>query len=364
MTNATRKKYSPPVSIIGTGASTAVGYSAPTTAASVRAGINRIAQHPYMLDSHGDAFITAHAQYLPILINCLERCWELGLSAANEAMGVIGSPPADIKKIPVIIGLPGIRPGFTEKMAGEIAARFERFTHPFCQLSPVETIRGGHSAGLTALEKGCDIISRGHAPLCLVGGIDSWINPDDLEWLDYQGMLHSSSNPWGMVPGEGAGFCLLASEKTIEALDIPGLAKIPASSTAREKNLINTDRVCTGEGLSHAVSLAAGESAPLEFGEIDQIICDLNGLRYRADEFGFAFVKNGKLFKAPGDFMAPADHWGDVGAASGPLFISLAVHTALQGNEKGPVNLVLAGSDTGERSAVLIKTVKQQGPTD
>ncbi len=299
MTKPSRTQYSPPVSIIGTGASTAVGFTAATTAASVTAGINRITQHPYMVDSRGEPFITVHAQYLPILINALERCWELGLSAASEAIEVIASVPADMEEIPVIIGLPGTRPGFTDKMAGEIAARFEKLTHPFCRLSPVETVRGGHAAGLSALEKGCGIISEGHAPLCLVGGIDSWINPDDLEHLDLQGMLHSNANPWGMVPGEGAGFCLLASEKTLETLDIPSLATIPAISTAMEENLINTDTVCTGEGLSRAVSLAAGEGAPPDSGIIDRIICDLNGLRYRADEFGFALVKNGKLFKAP-----------------------------------------------------------------
>jgi 3-oxoacyl-[acyl-carrier-protein] synthase I len=361
MTQATRTKYLPPVSIIGTGACSAVGYSAPTTVASVKAGINRIAEHPYMVDSHGDAFITAHAQYLPALMDCIERCWKLGLSAATEALGVIGSLPAGIKNIPVIIGLPGNRPGFTEKMAGEIAARFQDFIHPLCQLAPVETLRGGHSVGLMALEKGCDIISKGHAPLCLVGGIDSLINADDLEWLDLQGMLHSSSNPWGMVPGEGTGFCLLASEKARDALALPARAKILAGATAMEKNLINTNTVCTGEGLCQAISLVTQESEPEELGKIDQIICDLNGLRYRADEFGFTLVKNGKLFTAPGDFIAPADNWGDVGAASGPLFVSLAVHTALQGNEKGPTNLLLAGSDTGERSAMVIQTIKQQG---
>ncbi len=363
MTKQTSQKYTPPVSIIATGASTAVGYSAPTTAASVRAGINRIAQHPFMVDLRGKAFISARAQYLPDNMDGLERLWELGLSAANEALGVINARLYGITKFPVVIGLPSIRSGFTDKMAKEIEDRFNHFTHPFCKLTPVETICSGHSAGLMAIEKGCDIISKGQAPLCLAGGMDSWINPDDLEWLDFQEMLHSSSNPWGLIPGEGAGFCLLVSDQIIEELNIAAVAHILAGATTREKNLINTDTVCSGQGLSQAISFVPQESDPSEFDKIDQIICDLNGLRYRADEFGFSTVKNAKQFKTPGDFVAPADCWGDVGAASGPLFISLAVHTALQGNQKGPLNLVLTGSDTGERSAMLIKILQQQGPS-
>lgn len=357
-------KYTPPVSILKTGACTPVGYCAPTTAASVKAGINRIARHPFMVDSRGNGFITAHAQYLPVLMDCIERFWELGGAAANEALEVIGAPLVGMEKMPVIIGLPAIRPGFTEKMAREIEARFKNLIHPFCQLAPVETILGGHSAGLMALERGCDIISKGRAPLCLAGGMDSRINPDDLEWLDVQGMLHSSSNPWGFVPGEGAGFCLLASEKLMEVSDLPAVAKILAGATVLENNRINTNTVCTGEGLARAISLVSRQSDPPGSGKIDQIICDLNGLRYRADEFGFALVKNARRFKAPDDFMAPADYWGDVGAASGPLFISLAVHTALQGNQKGPINLILTGSDTGERSAMLINTLRQQGAVE
>ena len=66
-------------------------------------------------------------------------------------------------------------------------------------------------------------------------------------------------------------------------------------------------------------------------------------------------------FKTPGDFLSPATFWGDAGAACGPLFISLAVHTALQGNAKGPLNLILTSSDTDQRSAMLIETLQQPG---
>lgn len=358
------ERHASSVSILATGACTAVGYSAPTSAASVAARIDRMAHHPFMVDSQGKAVITARAQYLPDDMEGLERLWELGLWAALEALEALKESSCSKLKCPVIIGLPAVRPGFSKSMAKEIAARFKHFSRRFFEPEEVETICKGRSAGQMAIEKGCDIISKGIAPLCLAGGIDSWINQEDLEWLDKQEMLHTDANPWGLIPGEGAGFCLLASEKITASLYSPAVAHILAGATTLEKNSIKTGTVCTGQGLSQAIFLVIQGWHPSEDGRIDQIICDLNGLRYKVDEFGFSIVKNANRFKAPDDFMAPADHWGDTGAASGPLFISLAVHNTLQGHQKGPVHLVLTGSDTGERSATLIKTLNQQRKTE
>jgi 3-oxoacyl-[acyl-carrier-protein] synthase-1 len=357
MTRPTPEKHPCPVSIITTGACTSVGYTAPTTAASIRAGINRIACHPFMVDMRGGPFITARAKYLPDLLIGIERLWQLVLLAANEALAVIRASHYETRKIPVVIGLANMRPGFTETMEKQIREHFEKFNHPFYTFTPVHTICAGHSAGLMALEKGCDIIRQRLSPVCLAGGIDSWIDPDALEWLDSEQAIYTHENPWGFVPSEGAGFCLLAEDYISRVVDTPAKAHILAGVTTREKDIIHTDTVCTGQGLTQAISLATNHSkAP-----IDQLICDLNGQRYRADEFGFAMARTSDRFKTPGDFLSPATFWGDAGAACGPLFISLAVHTALQGNAKGPLSLILTSSDTGQRSAMLIETLQQPG---
>jgi 3-oxoacyl-[acyl-carrier-protein] synthase-1 len=54
--------------------------------------------------------------------------------------------------------------------------------------------------------------------------------------------------------------------------------------------------------------------------------------------------------------LCPADCWGDVGAASGPLFLSLAVEASQRGYSKGPYAVMFAGSESGYRAAALIRT--------
>jgi 3-oxoacyl-[acyl-carrier-protein] synthase-1 len=87
---------------------------------------------------------------------------------------------------------------------------------------------------------------------------------------------------------------------------------------------------------------------------VDRIICDMNGERYRANEYGFAVLRNPGRFKDAADFETPADCWGDVGAASGPLFVSLVTEAEARGYSKGPLSLIWASSENGTRAAALL----------
>ena len=45
--------------------------------------------------------------------------------------------------------------------------------------------------------------------------------------------------------------------------------------------------------------------------QIDRILCDMNGQRYRGNEYGFAALRFKDLFRDAADFEAPADCWGE-----------------------------------------------------
>ena len=92
------------------------------------------------------------------------------------------------------------------------------------------------------------------------------------------------------------------------------------------------------------------------------MICDQNGEAYRADELGFMLVRLSERFRGGSDFLAPADCWGDVGAASVPLFVILAAAAAERGYARGPHYLVWASSEGGERGAALLRlNIEPQG---
>ena len=121
-----------------------------------------------------------------------------------------------------------------------------------------------------------------------------------------------------------------------------------AASSSIEPNPIKTDTICLGEGLSEAFANTLA-ILPSE-DRVDNTICDMNGEPYRGNEYGFAVLRSPGKFGDDSDFQTPADCWGDVGAASGPLFVALGSFAARKGYSAGPFTLViepLSGTSIG-----------------
>ena len=55
-------------------------------------------------------------------------------------------------------------------------------------------------------------------------------------------------------------------------------------------------------------------------------------------------------FRNPADFVAPADCWGDVGAATVPLLIALVAGAAERATPRARSASCIAGSESGRRS--------------
>jgi 3-oxoacyl-[acyl-carrier-protein] synthase-1 len=115
----------------------------------------------------------------------------------------------------------------------------------------------------------------------------------------------------------------------------------------------NADDECMGVGLAEAVREAA-VGLPRDT-QIDRIICDINGERYRAQEWGMAVMKTQPLFRDPTGYESAAAAWGDVGAATGALSAILAVCGWVRGYAQPPHALLFAGSDGGLRAAALLE---------
>jgi 3-oxoacyl-[acyl-carrier-protein] synthase-1 len=328
----------------------------PAAAAAVRAGIASFGNHPFMVDTVGEPMIVARAPHLSEDVVGLDRFLGLAAPAAQEALAILLPLVGKIRTCPVVIGLPPSRPGLPDALEKDLPNRLQKQLAASFPISSVEVIACGHSAGLMALESGGKKVQDG-TQFCLVGGVDSYLEPETLEWLEAFDQIHSAgplNNAWGFIPGEAAGFCLLASAEAIDQWNFPILAQVKGVATAREKNLIKTDTVCLGRGLIEAFEKVF-QYFPLS-SKVDDIICDMNGEPYRGDEFGFASLRTAARFVDSADFQTPADCWGDVGAASGPLFANLAVTAALKGYAKGPCTLAWTSSESGERSAALVQT--------
>jgi 3-oxoacyl-[acyl-carrier-protein] synthase-1 len=188
----------------------------------------------------------------------------------------------------------------------------------------------------------------------LTGGVDSYLEAETLEWLDENRQLMSARNRSGFPPGEAAGFCLLGSSDWAGRMGLAPLGRIAAVNIAVEQNTMKGQGICIGDGLSSAIASAtAGLKLPEQ--RINTIYCDLNGERYRVEEYTFAALRNYAAFVSVHDTVHPADCWGDVGASSGPLYACLAVASGQRGYAKGPRALLFASSECGYRCAALLE---------
>jgi 3-oxoacyl-[acyl-carrier-protein] synthase-1 len=125
-----------------------------------------------------------------------------------------------------------------------------------------------------------------------------------------------------------------------------------------ETNRIKTKTVCTGEGLTAAFREALHGLPPRAL--VTDVYCDMNGEPYRADEFGFTCLRTKESFLSASDFVASADCWGDVSAASPPLALAQAVIAGTKSYAKGAYALVWASSEGGERGATLIQVASKK----
>ncbi len=279
-----------PVAVVSAGARASLGRSLPAIAAAVRANIRVVGEHAYAIDRKGRRLAASFAPWLPQSIEGSARFAALAKNAAKEALGPTLKAIGYRGKARVFVGLPEPRPGRPDDLESTVLAALGTDAPWAAHVDRVEPIAMGHASALVAFEQAIGALRRGDAELCLAGGVDSYLDGDTMQWLHECGRLQTPSRPYGFTPGEGAAFCLLASDRWIEKHAAAARMSIIEVHSAHEPARRGTRKVCVGEGLARAMN---GALAPVRAaGEhIDVWIGDLNGETYRADEAGFALSR-------------------------------------------------------------------------
>ena len=260
------------------------------------------------------------------------------------------SLPGPLGSLPLVLALPADRPGLPPDLAHRIVAALTARSTDRLRSARCESLTAGQAGGLTAIIHGVELIRRDN-PLVVVAAADSWLHPRTLGWLDRCGRLHTPAMPWGFVPGEAGGCCLLADQQTFAQLGLPCLGIIEGVGTGTEPHPLGSDAPCVGTGLTEALQ-AVLDSIPEQ--GVEAIYCDLNGERHRADEAGFALARIGESLRDPDAIFVPATCWGDVGTASGILFVALAAAAHQRRYARWRRALLFCSSDGPECAAMLL----------
>jgi len=338
------------ICICGIGVRSPLGFSAAASAAAVRGAISAVSIHPAFLDKVGEPINMARDADLDPDVDIAARMEAMLASAIADACADM-LPARAWATTQCWIGLPELRPGLPSDLASLISSALERASP--ATPSAIKVLPRGHASGLMALQVAAQKIAAGEMELCIAAGVDSYHDVATLQWLDESGLVMSAENRNGFAPSEAAGACLVASRTVARRYGLPILARIVAATTAFEPKSIRSSEICIGEGLTVALQ-GVISSLRLPDQAITAMYCDLNGERYRNEEFVYTLLRVQEGFVDAHDYLSPADCWGDVGAASGPLFASLAVAASERGYAKGPYPVLWAGSESGHRTAVLL----------
>lgn len=337
--------------IVSTGARTPVGLRASTSAAAVRAGICRHGLHPTMLDGAGDPLRFALDARLDPELHGSLRAEALALTALRECLEPLG--PLGSLPLSLWLGVPEERPGWTradtDLVMRALGSELLRRARP----EDVMSVPFGHAAGMVALQLALRELDAGNTHACLIGGVDTYLHLATIDWLDASRRLSTASNRSGFVPGEAAAFLMVMTDATARAWRLPVLSTIRGVTITTEPNTLASGRPCTGEALTAAI---AGAAAPLSLPheKIATSYCDINGEPHRCDEFLHVPLRLPAPFVDANGYEAPADAWGDVGAASGPLYACLAVASSQRRYARGPHVLAWTSADGSTRAAMTL----------
>lgn len=214
---------------------------------------------------------------------------------------------------------------------------------------------GGHAGFVKAIQEGIEHIENGVVDRCLIGGIDSCIEPHFLQSAAMLRVLKTEENPEGFIPGEGGGFILLERLDEAKNAKLPAPCIVAGTSIKQDSIQLFSDDPPLGQALWQAIK----EVLSIDFiaqKSLSLFVADLNGTKQRAMDWGHTIVRLQSDYGF-GDLplWLPAASFGETGAATGPLAICMAARGLERGYAPGNRAMVCLSSDCGLRGVIALQ---------
>jgi 3-oxoacyl-[acyl-carrier-protein] synthase-1 len=348
------------VAIVGVGMMTAVGLSAAETAASVRAKTARFVESP-IRDKQFEPFTLAEVPEdglpklapelteRPALTSRERRMLRLATMPLRECLTPF---PGGVERVGLCLALPEMetqqplnRLAFVTHLAMQTGGAFAP--------NASDASHVGRAGGFIAIGQAVLSIQSGRAEFMIAGGVDSYRDPFILATLDRDDRVKSEENLDGFVPGEGAGFLLLASERAASLHGLTALARVAPVAAGFEAGHLYSTEPYRGDGLAGTLQTLVAQGA-LE-APVGEVYSSMTGENHWAKEWGVAFLRTKVAFREDHGMHHPAESFGDTGAASGPLMVGLAA-LGIKGRYRRSPALAYGSSDRGGRAAVLVSS--------
>jgi 3-oxoacyl-[acyl-carrier-protein] synthase-1 len=342
--------------IAGTGMITSIGANTAMTIASVRAGVDGFEASEYTTPKQQPITMAQvpHEVFADFAIELdigvahgelMDREIKMAMIAAAEAL----QQAAVTQPLPLILATQEEVPYVSHCPAGKMLTNLINQAELPIDPELSRSVRSGRAGAIEALDLAQRCLYDLQLDYVLVGGSDSH---RDYALLNYLNELNRTTAPEvldGFIPGEAAGFLLLTRQPQLALQQDGCIIALNPVGLCQESGHFYSDVPCLGNGLSEAFRRAL---AAYQGSAIDTIYASMNGENYWAKEYGVACLRNSKNLHEDFAVEHPADCYGDIGVATGPVLISLAADH-LQRAPGSNACLIYTSSDTASRSAVV-----------
>ncbi len=346
----------PSAVVVSVGARTPLGLTSVETGFAYRAASVGMREAPLVEEEGGDGVTMCFLPTIDPLLVGHERAVKLAIPALDEAIRNTG-PALQQMRVRVVLSMDehlGVSGPDGRVPATEVGAWVIQRAAMAAPQAQLETsVRG--PAGLGFVLPGVlDALARGSIEAAIVGGVHTDYDPARVRALAEAGRLFKPDNLDSIIPGELAAFFVIMRPDVARMYKLTPYANVFSVATAYDKARPDNDEPAfEAIGLTVAVRKAGAPLAEAKL-RAGWLLTDLTFERHRLFEHQSMIVRTQALWWEPQQWDPPALRMGALGAAAMPLHVNLAVEAWRRGWAPHPVAISCAGSDGGERAAMLI----------
>lgn len=212
--------------------------------------------------------------------------------------------------------------------------------------------RGGTAQ---ALVEAAHRLRRRQCDHALILACDSLVDPERTGQLLDTRRLKTADYPVGFMPGEAGVAALLERPDTLRRRGQQPLGLLFEPVTATEPNSFAARAPPGGRALADIITKALARARASETTE-GSVYIDLNGESFRATEWGSTLVRARSTTRIENwSQQIPALNFGETGAASPLLALSLAARAFSRSYAPGRHALLLVSSDDGHRAGMVLE---------
>ena len=211
---------------------------------------------------------------------------------------------------------------------------------------------GGKPGIVNCLALAQTLLDQGQVDQCIIGAIESCLDPEYLKTCLKLEILKTEHNSSGFIPGEASAFLLLKPQNQANnyyaVIDSFHIAQCTSQRFLNDESTIDQ-----AQSLCETISHCLNESSP----DNVNLMCDFSGEPERAKTWAYSQTRLSNLFRSHkvANSYYPAINFGEVGASFAFISAILACQSYAKKYAASDSTLIWTLSDNGTSGSLILR---------